>query len=99
MLKKNQVRENVINSVEVDGRPVIVTQIDGNLFAFGAKCPHASGDLRAGTLHRGRITCPTHGWKFDIQTGRCYTDQDCRLRRYRIELEGADGDEIRIFTT
>lgn len=80
----DDIQENKITAIEIDDRTVLLTRIDGKIHAFSARCPHASGDLREGELHRGRISCPTHGWKFDIRSGRCFTDEDCRLRKFRI---------------
>lgn len=37
-------------------------------------CPHAGGPLAEGTLNGNVVTCPWHGWQFDVTTGRhCLT--------------------------
>lgn len=80
-----------MRSVQVDGEPVIVTRLDGQYFAFAAACPHAAGDLRRSEIHRGRIDCLEHDYRFDIRSGRTLwpPDEVCRLRRYEIvEREG-----------
>lgn len=70
---------------------VLVTRLDGQLFAFSAVCPHAAGDLSKGSYYRGRIDCPEHEYRFDVRTGRVLwpPDEVCRLKRYEvIELDG-----------
>lgn len=74
--------------LKINGEMLIVTRIGDDIFAFSADCPHAAADLADGTLHRGRITCPLHGWKFDIRTGRTLWPEDeaCQLRRVEVKI-------------
>jgi nitrite reductase/ring-hydroxylating ferredoxin subunit len=83
------VRSNQITLVQVNDRSVILTRWQGELLAFSNQCPHASADLAEGYLHRGRITCPDHGYKFDISNGRILWPEDevCRLKRYVVMEE------------
>jgi nitrite reductase (NADH) large subunit len=37
--------------------------------ALPARCPHAGGPLADGIVAGGKVTCPLHGWKFDLVTG------------------------------
>ena len=86
------IQENAITAVTIAKTDLIVTRLDGEIVAFSAECPHAAADLTDGTLHRGRITCPDHEWKFDIKTGRTLwpEDESCRLKRFDVqEREGA----------
>ena len=39
------------------------------------------------------VCCPWHGYEFEIQTGKCLTRKDLRIRTYKVE---AVNDEIRI---
>ncbi len=50
-------------------------------------CPHASGNLSAGEIHRGTVTCPVHQWKFDLNTGHCVGTDDVFLKRYACKVE------------
>ena len=36
------------------------------------------------------IKCPWHNWEFDLKTGKSITDDDLRVRTYRVEAEGDD---------
>ena len=33
-------------------------------------CPHASGNLSAGEVAGNVVTCPWHGWQFDVSDGQ-----------------------------
>ena len=58
---------------DVDGVPVAVFNIDGELYAIEDVCTHDGGELASGTLSGHEIECPRHGARFDVRTGaaRC----------------------------
>ena len=55
----------------VGGRRIAVFRTDEGLFALDAHCPHAGGPLGDGIVAEGCVTCPLHGWRFDLRTGAC----------------------------
>lgn len=81
-----------ITAVTINQSVIILTRIGGAIHAFSARCPHASGDLTQGDLHRGRIGCPDHDYHFDIRTGFPVWPEDevCRLKKYPIKEENGD---------
>jgi nitrite reductase/ring-hydroxylating ferredoxin subunit len=54
-------------------------------------CPHRMGPLSEGTLDvtaRGTlVTCPFHGWQFDLATGACATVRGKRVRTYPVRVD------------
>jgi nitrite reductase/ring-hydroxylating ferredoxin subunit len=42
--------------------------------AVSGACPHAQGPLADGSLDGAVLTCPFHGWTFDVRTGHCLVD-------------------------
>ena len=78
-------------SVEGVTWPVIVTYVDGELVACPGVCPHEDVALVDGDLEGATITCPGHGYRFDLHTGRCKHDPGLELRRYPITIVG---DEV-----
>ena len=71
--------------------PVIVTIVDGEILACPGVCPHEDVALAGGDLTGATITCPGHGYMFDLHTGHCAHDPLLELRRYPVTLVG---DEI-----
>ena len=52
-------------------------------------CPHRQADLSVfGEIDDGELVCTLHGWRFDLETGRCFTanDRSLRIRRARRRL-------------
>ena len=87
------VAEGELRAFRVDGVtwPVIVTMVDGELFAVPGVCPHEDVELAGGELAGAVVTCPGHGYMFDLRSGRCRHDPGLELRRYPITLVG---DEV-----
>src|SRR5205823_203094 len=58
---------------------------DGRLFALDNRCPHRGGPLSDGIIAAGTVICPSHGWKFELETGRCLHDA-ASVRSYPVLL-------------
>ena len=57
--------------VVVGAGPWAVGNADGELFAVSRRCRHLYADLAGGTIDaEGCLTCPWHGSKYDVKTGR-----------------------------
>jgi len=56
--------------ITLEGKPVKIVELNGTLTAFHAECPHMLAPLVEVEVDKaGCITCPWHGYKFDIATG------------------------------
>jgi nitrite reductase (NADH) small subunit len=56
-------------SVAVAGRRIAVFRTPEGHRAIGAVCPHEGGPLADGLVTDSCVTCPLHGWRFDLRTG------------------------------
>ncbi len=56
--------------LEIDGKPIVVFNITGKLFAIGDVCTHDNNPLGEGELDGYQIICPRHGARFDVRDGR-----------------------------
>src|SRR5947199_2064417 len=52
------------------GDQVAMFNVGGELRAVSNRCPHANGSLADGVVEDGSVTCPSHGSRFDLATGR-----------------------------
>ncbi|MGH7856423.1 MAG: nitrite reductase small subunit NirD [Candidatus Binatia bacterium] len=62
----------------------IFRQRDGRLFAIDGRCPHRGGPLAEGIVGDGKVICPLHGWKIDLESGRC-VGESAGVRAYAVE--------------
>jgi 3-phenylpropionate/trans-cinnamate dioxygenase ferredoxin component len=60
-------------SIDLEGSPVAVFNLDGKYYAIEDVCTHDGGTLTGGTLERDEIVCPRHGARFSIKTGEALT--------------------------
>jgi len=59
---------------------------DGTFLAREARCKHQGADLGAGRLAGSRVTCPRHGWEYDLATGECTNMGSLPLRPHAFEV-------------
>jgi nitrite reductase/ring-hydroxylating ferredoxin subunit len=79
--------------VDVDGRRFRVVEVDGELHAYATVCPHRLGPLEAAEEDDGCITCPWHGYRFDLRTGRSADGRGLRLApapRVRVDPQSSE---------
>lgn len=56
--------------VEIEGRPIVLFNIAGELFSIADTCSHDDGPVGEGDLEGYSITCPRHGARFDVSNGK-----------------------------
>jgi len=88
--KKDEVPAGTIREFAIEGKAVAVANVDGNLFAINNVCLHRGGPLGEGELARQIVTCPWHGWKYDVTTGRLSNNPAVGVERFPIEVRGDD---------
>ena len=47
-----------------------LANVDGTLHALDNNCPHNGGPLGRGSLEGNELTCPWHGYRWDVTSGR-----------------------------
>jgi nitrite reductase (NADH) small subunit len=55
--------------VTLDGERIAIFRTEEGVHAVAAECPHAGGPLQDGLVADGCVTCPLHGWRFDLRSG------------------------------
>jgi nitrite reductase (NADH) small subunit len=76
--------------IVVAGKIVAVFNVDGTIHAIDGVCAHAGGPLGKGALRGDVVTCPWHGWQFNVATGRHCLAATISQRRYDVTVEGDD---------
>ena len=76
--------------VEVDGKEVLIANVEGKFYAVGDKCPHMSAILSKGILNNTIVTCPRHFSSFDVTTGKVISGSTHGLPVYEVKVDGND---------
>ncbi len=86
--KTSEISEGGCKSVNVDGEAIALFNVEGKFYATEDTCKHRGGSLGDGTLDKKIITCPLHGWTYDVTNGSCETNADEKLNTYPVTVEG-----------
>jgi nitrite reductase (NADH) small subunit/3-phenylpropionate/trans-cinnamate dioxygenase ferredoxin subunit len=89
---EDDLRRRLPLALELDGVPVRLVEVDGDLVAYSPVCPHRLGPLDDGPDERGHVRCPWHGYTFDLRSGRSCDGRNLRLARApRLARDEATG--------
>lgn len=73
--------------VTAGGRVVALFKTADGIRAIDGICAHAGGPLGKGSLDGTVVTCPWHGWQYDVNTGtHCLTPQICQ-QQFEVTVE------------
>ncbi len=75
---------------EVKGKTLAVFNVDGTFHVMDNTCVHRGGPLGEGDVEGSVVTCPWHGWQFDMTTGACLKNPSAIVAVYQVKVEGND---------
>ncbi|MBI4406493.1 non-heme iron oxygenase ferredoxin subunit [Candidatus Micrarchaeota archaeon] len=75
-------------TVNVKGIPIALFNVGGKFYATHNTCLHRGGPLGEGELEDKTITCPWHGWQYDVQSGQCINNPAAKVKTFKIEVKG-----------
>ena len=70
LIRSDDILEGRSAEIVAEGRVFAVFNVGGKFYVLDGMCPHAGGPLGQGTLQGCIVTCPWHGWQFDVTTGQ-----------------------------
>ena len=70
-----------------DRDEILVANLNGAYHAMDNVCSHSGGSLADGWLDGTTVTCPLHGWEYDVTTGCCTHIRDECLRTFPVEIQ------------
>ena len=76
--------------VSVDGEEVALFNVEGQFFALSNTCPHRGGPLGEGFLEGDVVTCPWHGWRFNVKDGVNAVMPTVKVPCFQVKVEGND---------
>ncbi|UCD09583.1 MAG: Rieske 2Fe-2S domain-containing protein [Dehalococcoidales bacterium] len=66
---ESDMAEGTMKAVSIERQEVLLARTQDDFYAVSNICPHMKGKLSEGTLDGNIVTCPRHGWQFDVRTG------------------------------
>jgi nitrite reductase (NADH) small subunit len=74
--------------VTTAGREIALFNVNGVIYAINNRCPHKSGPLIRGYVSGRSITCPMHGWRYDLATGESERPATATVYPVTVEAGG-----------
>jgi nitrite reductase/ring-hydroxylating ferredoxin subunit len=66
-------------------------RVGDQIHAMENRCPHRDFPLSEGDLSEAVVTCPAHGWSFDVRTGfRPDDDDGWPIPCFEVRVEAGD---------
>jgi len=82
------IREGEASGFTVDGREIVLCRAGGEIYALGGICTHEDLPLDGGEVEDGVVTCPWHGARYDVRTGRVRALPAVRpLKTYAVRVD------------
>jgi nitrite reductase (NADH) small subunit len=79
-----------VKAVEAGDEPIALANVDGTFYATQGKCLHLEGPLGEGSLEGCFLTCPWHGWRYDVRTGKNDFDLAIEARTFDVHVENGE---------
>ena len=74
--------------VEAAGKAIALFRAGETLYAIDNTCLHRGGPLGEGELEGTVVTCPWHGWRYDVTTGANVMNAAIQVSCYPVRVEG-----------
>src|SRR5712664_3928194 len=88
--KIDQITPGTIREFQVEGKAIALANVGGKFYAINNTCLHRGGPLGQGVMDGNKVTCPWHGWQYDVTTGKISQNPAVGVDCYRVEVRGED---------
>jgi nitrite reductase/ring-hydroxylating ferredoxin subunit len=98
---KSDLREGGLLGVQIDSKRIVLSMVEGKVYAMNAVCTHKGAPLEEGTLLGYDLKCPWHFALFDIRNGKvsARTVWAKDLESYPVQVDQTTGDILINVTT
>lgn len=78
--------------ISENGKELALFNANGKFFCIENECPHRGGPLGEGFLDDEIVTCPLHGAKYDIKTGKLLTQfpPSHDVKAFKVEIKNGE---------
>ena len=88
--KVAEIPDGAGKTIEAGGKQIALFNLGGKFFAIDNACKHRGGPLGEGEVYGTTVTCPWHGWEYDVTSGASLDDSSIKLGCYSVKIEGSD---------
>jgi nitrite reductase/ring-hydroxylating ferredoxin subunit len=88
--RKDEIPAGSISEFQVEGLTIAIANVGDKFYAINNICLHRGGPLGQGLLQGVAVTCPWHGWQYDVTNGKLVMNQAIGVKTFAIEVRGED---------
>ena len=88
--KASDIPTGTIHEIQIAGKALALANFGGKYFAINTTCLHRGGPLGQGALQDKIVTCPWHGWEYDVTTGKLIQNPAMSVACYPTETRGEE---------
>jgi 3-phenylpropionate/trans-cinnamate dioxygenase ferredoxin subunit len=93
-----ELANGAMKAVDIEGQELLLAKIEDRYYAVSRRCTHMAENLCAGKLDGSVLTCPRHGARFDVTSGKAVgraklmflSTMPKDLATYPVKIEGAE---------
>jgi nitrite reductase/ring-hydroxylating ferredoxin subunit len=93
---RDDLKEGAMLKVEVNGKQIVLSMVEGKVYAIDEICTHEGGPLDEGELNGYDLKCPWHYAVFDVRNGK-FSDATVwatNLNSYTVKVDETNGDVL-----
>ena len=88
--RKDEIPAGTIREFQVEGKAIALANVGGKFYAINNTCLHRGGPLAEGQMNGNVVTCPWHGWQYDVANGKLTMNPAVGVVCYPVEMRGDD---------
>jgi nitrite reductase/ring-hydroxylating ferredoxin subunit len=91
---RDDLKEGDMLKVEANGKQIVLSMVEGKVYAIDEICTHEGGPLDEGELNGYDLKCPWHYAVFDVRDGKVSdaTVWATDLNSYTVKVDETNGD-------
>jgi Fe-S cluster biogenesis protein NfuA/nitrite reductase/ring-hydroxylating ferredoxin subunit len=84
----SEIPEGSVRSTVLGGEAVLLSRNGSTVTCFQNACAHLGFSIHDGEVENGIITCPHHGFQYDLASGECLTAPEVQLQSHAVRVIG-----------
>ncbi|HZS44799.1 MAG TPA: Rieske 2Fe-2S domain-containing protein [Blastocatellia bacterium] len=90
VLGVNELQPGGCTIVVANSKEIALFNVNGTFHAIENSCTHRGGPLGQGDLEGCVVSCPWHGWTFDVTSGTSLINEEFSVPKYDVQVQGED---------
>jgi nitrite reductase/ring-hydroxylating ferredoxin subunit/Fe-S cluster biogenesis protein NfuA len=93
----SEIPEGGVRTLQLGGEKILLSRRGKTVTCFQNACAHLGFPIHDGEVEEGIITCPHHGFRYDLGSGECLTAPEVQLQSHAVRVIGVRV-EVRLAT-